>query len=237
MSTLRLGRGSEWHLMRYLAYHRNKLDAAVAQVCGASSVEWVDFCGKPGAAPPDLLDAEWCGMDFLGQSHSAQAEWATYWPQRAGIHNWDAVGQIMVNNQKEWLLVEAKGNVEELKRRTDAKEWGGRPTIRAAMIATQTAIGLEPAAEVWLGDYYQYANRLAALHFLMSNGIASRLLFIYFTGDNVQNRTCPQSEMEWEPHLRAVRHELGLKGESQLELRVHRLFLPVIPITKMEYGT
>jgi len=55
---------------------------------------------------------------------------------------------------------------------------------------------VDPARD-WNQPYYQYANRLAFLHFMGTQGVAARLCFLYFTGDAAPGRTCPKSREAW----------------------------------------
>jgi hypothetical protein len=99
------------------------------------------------------------------------------------------------------------------------------------------ANGFQAKVENWLSPYYQYANRLAHLSFLLQHNIPTRLVFIYFCGDDWGGRTlrngklpvCPKEEKEWEAPLKDLHEHLGLAGLSKLEKRVHALFLPVKP--------
>lgn len=124
--------------------------------------------------------------------------------------------------------------MEELENHCGAKE-GGLAQIRDAFEETRKACRLDKLVENWLAPYYQYSNRLATLHFLLKHGIPARLVFIYFLGDQWPNGadfkgrpvTCPKTEEEWESHLQAMYDHLGLKQKSELENRLHRLFLPV----------
>ncbi len=88
-------------------------------------------------------------------------------------------------------------------------------------------MGISPERE-WLRPYYQYANRLAVLSFLVAQGINARLLFVYFTGDRTRGRNCPASAADWRPSLDAMKAALGLTGGSSMDHRIHELFLPVV---------
>ena len=84
----------------------------------------------------------------------------------------------------------------------------------------------------WLAPYYQYANRLAMLHFLMKEcdpSIPARLLFIYFLGDQHDGVICPQKIADWKPDITAMEHHLGIDPHNELYQRVHRMYLTVNP--------
>lgn len=87
----------------------------------------------------------------------------------------------------------------------------------------------------WTMTYYQYANRLAALHFLTEQRIRAHLVFLYFTGETFPDGTpCPQSEANWRELIRASHLTLGLLTPSEADKlsehplggRVHEVFLP-----------
>ena len=74
-------------------------------------VEWLDF---PLRASDGPTDAEWTGLDFLTDADT-QAAWRSFWPQGAGIQNWDAVARLQIAERPEWLLVEAKAHCGEIR--------------------------------------------------------------------------------------------------------------------------
>lgn len=216
------GYGSEWHLLRYLGRHRNLLDRKIKEVTGCGQIEWLDF-GFDVNSP--WHDAEWKGLDFLQEDFALQTSWGEYWPQGAGIHNWDAVAQTISGGKAEWILVEAKANLEELRSECQARSKESLRKIRAAFDATKAALGVRAEAD-WMRPYYQYCNRVAALHFLASHGVAARLLFIYFCGDRGDaRRTCPADSVGWEESLRDQSLHVGIPAGSFLKIQT--LFLPV----------
>jgi hypothetical protein len=106
------GYGSEWHLLRWLGYHRAELSRRVADLLAADSVEWLDAGSDAAAADPLARDLEWVNFDFLPGDHPARTAWRSTWPRawgRVGPH-WDAVGVANVGGSSEWILVEAKAN-------------------------------------------------------------------------------------------------------------------------------
>lgn len=228
------GYGSEFHLLRYLGYHRHKLDRAVEIETGGRVIEWLDF-DSGGEEKPDR---EWKGVDFLDSASGVKSAWREFWPQSGSVPNWDAVGRIESNSGIEWLLVEAKAHVEELQSSCtakEAKEKGGLDTIKGALNTTIKANCFAADVDGWLRPYYQFANRLAHLHFLIEHGIPARLVFIYFCGDNWRGKTltngrpliCPKDANGWAAPLQKMHSRLGLSGQSKLEERFHKVFLRV----------
>lgn len=102
----------------------------------------------------------------------------------------------------------------------------GLPQITAVLDNVKLALGVD-AKRNWLDGYYQYCNRIAALHFLESHGIHARLLFIYFTGEQHPGWSCSADARGWSAALGLMEKHVGLSPENALSRRIHRLFLPV----------
>ncbi len=223
MSIIGYGYGSEWHMLRYLGYHRKALNSAVEELTGGTVKEWLD---RPFNSQKKFLDAEWKGLDFLPDDSPAKNEWKNFWPQTGNVQNWDALGVFQKGSSKEFLLVEAKAHLGEIRSQCGAKEIGGKLLIVKALDEAKHAFGVSQEKD-WLRPYYQYCNRLAILHFLIKHGIGARLLFIYFLGDKRQNAICPEKENEWEIELNKMYDHIGPLENPELTNRIHHLFLPV----------
>lgn len=231
MGKIGYGYGSEWHLLRHLGYHRKYLSQKVLSVTGGNSIDWLDFQFSKENRPL-MDDREFLGLEFI-QNTRVQEKWKEFWTQTGTPHNWDAIGQIRFDNQQEWLLVEAKGHIGELTSKCGAKSEISRQKISSAFRKTSHAFGNQSRpVDKWFEPYYQYANRLAVLYFLMqecSPAAYARLLFIYFYGENMEGCKCPQMKQEWLPEIQAMNAWLGIEKNNELARRVHYLFLPVNP--------
>jgi hypothetical protein len=231
MGKIGYGYGSEWHLLRYLGDHREYLTNEVLKLTGGNSVRWFDFHFSPVRAPL-RDDRELVGLEFIDSPH-VQDAWREFWPQSGNSQNWDAVGEVHYGDSKEWLLVEAKAHLDEIRNPCKATSSSSRKKIKLALQSTSAAFGnTAKSIDNWLDGYYQYTNRLAVLHFLMSvcsSPENAQLLFVYFVGDYREDTVCPQSEAEWAPFLEEMDACLGLDKNCPLAARVHRLFLPVNP--------
>lgn len=220
------GYGSEWHLLRWMGRHRQEFDRLVLAAIGngAAALDWLDSAWNRGAVWPD---AEIKGLDFLPVAHPARIDWEQKWPQTGNVPNWDAVGRLLLGDgSTEWVLVEAKAHVGELKSSCGAKANGGRPLIKRFLDDAKQALGV-PVSHDWLTDHYQYANRVANLHFLQANGVSARLLMICFTGDRRPGWSCPVNQQAWQPALQKAKAHLGLSSGHGLANRIHELYLPV----------
>ena len=124
------------------------------------------------------------------------------------------------------LLLEAKAHVAELKSSCGAKNPKSVQKIDRALDKAKGFLGADPKAD-WKHGYYQTANRVATLNFPTEEGIAARLLFVYFLGDSGSaSRRCPRTEEEWTPAINTQWKELGATSDD-LPDRIHKLFLPV----------
>lgn len=215
------GYGSEWHLLRLLGRHRNHLNRLILETVPGQHLEWLDHEFDPSQFTGDR---ELVGLGFLPEDHPARSAWRQVWPSSGNSQNWDAVARI---DGRGWLLVEAKGNLEEIRSSCGAKENRSKAMIGAALSATREHLGCAPDAD-WLTPYYQYANRLVVLDHLVRHGEDAHLLFIYFCGDRGgPRRTCPSDPAEWAQALALQQRALGLPDEHVLSNRIHRLFLDV----------
>lgn len=235
-----LDHGSELHMLRYLGRHRNRLDSAVRSVLKdegialTCDIEWLDF---PFDAKAPQKDAEWKGVDFLADAGGPA--WKAFWPDpqagvltRSGAPSWDAVGRISHNGKSEWLLVEAKAHLKEL--RNPSARCGAKGAslnlIKKSLMRTWTEYSAPESPSwaaleaVWLGKDYQKANRLACLHFLNQiHKSPARLLYVYFTGDSFSD--APIHAAGWQDEIAAQYGAMGLSEAAVA--RVHEIFLSV----------
>jgi hypothetical protein len=102
---------------------------------------------------------EWQRLNFLPDHDPAREVWSEEWPTQGHSHNWDAIGRIDYAGTREWLLVEAKANVEELKSSCGAKDPDSLKRIRRTLDNTKMALGVAVSCDC-TNPYYQYCNRL-----------------------------------------------------------------------------
>jgi hypothetical protein len=112
MGKIGYGFGSEWHLLRYLGYHRNYLSQKILDVTGGESISWLDFRFSKKYAYLNN-DREHVVIEFI-KDRNVINNWKQFWPQTGTSQNWDAVGKIIFEDHEEWLLVEAKAHLSEV---------------------------------------------------------------------------------------------------------------------------
>ncbi|MEX2029349.1 MAG: hypothetical protein WD906_00025 [Anaerolineales bacterium] len=106
------------------------------------------------------------------------------------------------------LMVEAKANLPELESPSSQAREQSASVIRRSLARAKPSFGA-PATAEWMRVYYQYANRLAWLHFLRAeNAVDAYLVFLYFVG--ASEVAGPTSESEWEPAIELAHQALEL---------------------------
>lgn len=267
MSKIGYGYGSEWHLLRWLGYHRTELSAeagnAIAKTLpdvdqNLGNIEWLDLDWNR-----DLRhlhrDKEWEGIKFVthlplpSDAQAVMQAWKDFWPSSGTAQCWDAVGIRRSEHSLEWLLVEAKAHALELRSNGSGAGPESLEKIKAAFVLTQKSLGIYSATNAavndkimldWLGKYYQYANRLAALYFFNEYlpkhhniTLPARLINIYFVKETHDGWQTRLTEQDWSADIETVYTQLGLTVQGAtmrqslqkpaLLNRVHELYLPV----------
>ncbi len=229
MAKMGNGYGSECHLLRWIGRHRDAFDRKILKTIGEnySVIQWLDFKFDLKAT---WADAELKGLEFLTHNNSLQSEWRNFWPTKGGVQNWDAIGWLInQQGQQEILLVEAKAHVEEIRSDCQAKSKESIEKIDAAFQEVKSGLGIVCEND-WKKEYYQFANRLAALYFLDKHRVPARLLIIYFIGDKFPAKfkyVCPRSADEWTEALSEQYDYLGLSTGHRLQKQIKTLFLRV----------
>jgi len=224
MSQIGYGYGSEWHLLRYLGYHRDALSEqlreAIPQFDGAK------FLDLPFRSKPQRLnrESEFQGLEFI-QSPSVLAAWKSFWPTSGNAMCWDAIAVAPSPKGQRFFLFEAKAHEDELRSTCGACP-ESRAVIDNAFSFTRTKAGTKGAGD-WGAPYYQYCNRLAALCFLREHGIDAHLVFLYFTGENYETWKCPRTADEWTPSLAAVDSHVGAITNPDIAARIHKIYVPI----------
>ena len=149
---------------------------------------------------------------------------SSFWPRRGP--QWDGLAR---SSSGRCLLVEAKAYIEECVKLggSDAKAVSSREKIDEALEQSKQAYSAHPNAD-WESPFYQYANRLAHLHFLVSkNKIDAYLLFLYFA--NAPDVPYPCTAEQWEGAKRLTEKCLGLGHHAYR----NRIATVVIDVTEM----
>lgn len=143
-------------------------------------------------------------LHLVGLGHLAPAL-AEFWPARGP--QWDALGRSGTNI----VLVEAKAHIAELLSPPCAAGPASLARIEAAFERVRADLGISAGA-LWTQSFYQLANRLAHLHFLISKGIEAHLLLFGFVGDGEVGG--PHDPAEWRAAYQVANYAMRLPAES-----------------------
>ena len=134
-----------------------------------------------------------------------------YWPRMGP--QWDGYAVVAgKDDQKGFVLVEAKAHVNEMKSTIRAKDLDSRFLIESTMKETMEAMGSRAPIEIWQNRYYQLANRLAYLYILNEKmGIPTWLVLVNFLDDGTH---IPTDSLKWVEHYQKVFSEMDMKVES-----------------------
>lgn len=160
-------------------------------------------------------------LDRIGQG-ALKPALSEFWPTKGP--QWDG---LALSASGAVVLVEAKAHIPELRSACAASE-PSRKRIDTSLAETAEALGIV-VTPAWTDTYYQYANRLAHLHFLRKNGVQAQMLFIYFVGD--ADVAGPKSKAGWQPALTEMYKALGLTRKPD---GVWDAFLSVEPFRLIE---
>lgn len=226
MGQMQVGYGSEFHLLRYLGRHRNKMDTAILDVLGTKkgSINWFDFSFLP-KDKKGIYDAEFVGIDFLRSSDRfthIKERWEKAWPSKQYAMNWDAIGRT---SEGEWLLVEAKAHLAELISDSKAGE-ESLEKIEKRFKKVKDYFSVTTTSD-WTKRYYQKANRLLFLHFLLNQGIPCKLIFIYFLNgyERKDDDRSIRSIQEWKRILEEQDIYLGIEKNPIVKAHSVSVFL------------
>ena len=147
-----------------------------------------------------------------------------FWPHPGP--SWDALAK---SDSGKMLLVEAKAHLGEKagsSYRCKAKEGGGgRRKIENACVMVKEFLKANSCSD-WLGDHYQFANRLAHLYLLRKlNDIPAFLVMLYFLNDSPMG--APSSATGWQIAIEREERALGIPKTHQLSDYVIPVFLDV----------
>lgn len=121
------------------------------------------------------------------------------------------------------ILAEAKANIPELGEPNYAcRAIRSRNKIENSLVIIKQALGVNPDTD-WMGDYYQYANRLAYLYFLLEIcHVPTWMVFIYFIGGD--KKSAITDVVGWQDSIASIRRNLGLPKKHILSDRIINVF-------------
>ena len=134
---------------------------------------------------------------------------AGFWPSGGPV--WDALAKVKGHNSSGIILLEAKSHAKELSNPSYACGASRKSLdqIKKSLSIVKRMLKVKRTVE-WLGDYYQYANRIAHLYFLTIEGqVPTWLVYLYFVGDAKQKG--PSTVVGWNDSLATQSKMIGLE--------------------------
>jgi hypothetical protein len=178
-----------------------------------SVIEWVSPLEKDGFREYKDGDV----LRRLGIEAKRRAL-STFWPARGPV--WDGLAKA----GSQVVLVEAKAHIAELVSTGSKASPGSLKLITTSLQAVKKILSPSSQAD-WTASFYQYANRIAHLHFLRTeNGIPAHLVFVYFV--NATEVGGPATKEAWKGAVEVVECYLGL-SRHRLKRYVHHVFVDV----------
>lgn len=196
--------GSQLQMQIYVARRQSELSQAVLEALRQigrrfTSIKWV----APLEARKFYEPRDRAFLTAVGLGHLAK-ELAKFWPARGP--RWDALAVLHPGNAV--LLVEAKSYPAELLGGGCKAGEATRSRIQRSLDAAKNAFSVEATVD-WLGPLYQYANRLAHVHFLSNEcGHPALLANICFLEDPHRST----SLAVWQSELQVLKSELGFSS-------------------------
>lgn len=202
-------RGSQKWLQRAVAHAPHLL-----QPPGLPPLTWRSPLGNDDFA--EYSDAAF--LQRLGLDHLVPLI-GGFWPRGGPV--WDGLAIA----GKAVVLVEAKAHLREaISTPCAATATESRARISAALADARGALGGDDRSD-WMRVFFQQANRLTHLHWLVAQGVDAHLLQVGFCGDHAMR--LPGTAEAWQAMDMAVLHALGLGQAHPLAGRVHHLHPPV----------
>lgn len=176
---------------------------------GLPPIRWVSPLADDDFA--EYRDAAF--LERLGIGRLA-GELSAFWPARGP--QWDALGLA----GDEPILAEAKAHLREFWSPPTQAGAASRVRIEAAFAQVKDALGVRAEVD-WTGTFYQFANRLAHLWWLRSQGVPAHLVFVDFLDDeDMRGPTDPEA---WDCEFQVAATALDLPDDHVLSPYIHHV--------------
>jgi hypothetical protein len=205
-------RGSQKWIQQAVAKPWRSLNDPILQHCRAEFIEWL----SPLATEAYAEYRDEAFLERLGRADltkSLEEFWPRHGPQ------WDALG---TTNTGDLLLVEAKAHVEEMCSPGTGAAAASKERIKARLDEVAARLGARDARAAWSDVFYQLANRLAHLSFLIEQGASAYLVLVNFVNDPTMQR--PTSVEAWRAAYAVAFHAMGLPKKHRLSPYIIEVF-------------
>lgn len=191
-------RGSLNWIQRAVNEHWPGLEAPICEALGTQSIEWHSPLRQDDYA--EYRDGEF--LEIVGLCR-LRPELEKFWPSRGP--QWDALG---IAGGGEIILVEAKGHVGEMCSSPTQASQASKELIASSLASCATRLRARTGHADWSEHFYQLANRLAHLQFLLDHDVPARLVHVNFLNDHEMAGLGTREV--WEAAYQIAFHVLGL---------------------------
>lgn len=140
---------------------------------------------------------------------------------------WDGLART---SQGEILLIEAKAHIPEIVSPRSRASEPARGRIAKSMRDVQQAVAPKSVGFVdWTSTFYQYANRVAHLHFLQQAMACAPIWSTCTSQMPLTLTNGPTDRAEWHGAVKVVECYLGL-GRTSLTNYMHKVFVDAAPL-------
>lgn len=225
--TGRASKGSQFHLQNLVNEYPEYLNCLILssspslRVYATAHPKWVSPLASTDYT--EYQDEQF--LEAVGFT-KLSSKLAEFWPPSGPV--WDALATVKGKSGScGVILLEAKSYILELGNPNYAckAESKSLEKIKGTLVNVKGALGIKPETD-WLGDYYQYANRVAHLYFFnVVAKVPAWLVYLYFMGDVEQNG--PRTVSEWATAIDKMKRKLRLPKRHLLDRRIVSVFAPV----------
>lgn len=209
-------KGSQGDIQRLVEHNPGLLTARVQTAFKLPQELQINWLSP---VPPNYVEySDEDFLDVLGLSRDA-IRLHDFWP-KGGPH-WDGLGR---GTDGSIFLIEAKAHIGEIVSSPCDAEGEARSRITAQLERNKASLHAKKDID-WTAHFFQYANRLAHLHFLRFEAKASAfLIFLYFIGDTYVHG--PTTADEWRGAVHLLHAFLGI-GRTKLTPYMADIFIGV----------
>ena len=221
----RASKGSQLHLQNLVNNYPEYLNCLILsnspslRTYAATHPKWVSPLSSDNYA--EYQDEQFLkAIGFPKLSHKL----ADFWPRRGPV--WDALATVEGKSGSHGvILLEAKSHIGELAGTGCGATGKSLEKIKGSLTTVRRELKVKRKID-WLGEYYQYANRIAHLYFLtIVAQVPTWMVFLYFVGDVEQKG--PSTVVEWTASLDKMSKTIGLPDQHLLSETIITVFAPV----------
>lgn len=214
--------GSQLWLQRLVNHHPGVIDDAIRSATSIPITATLDWRSPRAPGFAEFRDGE--ALAQLGVQLPLRPL-SDFWPARGPV--WDGLARASTGDV---FLCEAKAHVPEMISGGTKAGGDSLARIRASLDAVRVAAATGNACVDWAtGPFFQYANRLAFLHFLrVQNAVPAHLVFVYFL--NAADVHGPSNRAAYEGATTIIERCLGVHGSGLLKY-VHKVYVDVRDLT------